>query len=35
VRLALEELQFFCTHLRVVGVYPAHPFRKTLVQPAG
>jgi prephenate dehydratase len=35
VRLALEELQFFCTHLRVVGVYPAHPFRKTLVQPVG
>ena len=34
VRLALEELQFFTTHVRIVGVYPAHAFRKTLVQPA-
>jgi prephenate dehydratase len=33
VRLALEELQFFTTHMRIMGVYPAHPFRKTLVQP--
>lgn len=33
VRLALEELQFFTTHMRVVGVYPAHSFRKTLVKP--
>ena len=33
VRLALEELQFFTTHVRIVGVYPAHVFRKTLVQP--
>ena len=33
VRLALEELQFFTTHVRIVGVYPAHAFRKTLVQP--
>jgi len=30
VRLALEELQFFTTHLRILGVYPAHPYRKTL-----
>jgi len=29
VRLALEELQFFSTHLRILGVYPAHPFRET------
>jgi prephenate dehydratase len=27
VRLALEELQFFCTELRILGCYPAHPFR--------
>ena len=27
VRLALEELQFFTTHLRILGVYPAHPYR--------
>ena len=33
VRLALEELQFFTSHLRIVGVYPAHAFRKTLVKP--
>jgi prephenate dehydratase len=30
VRLALEELQFFTTHLRVLGVYPAHDFRKKI-----
>lgn len=28
VRLALEELQFFCTHLRVLGVYPQADFRR-------
>lgn len=28
VRLALEELQFFCSHLRVLGVYPQAEFRK-------
>ncbi|MBI1238511.1 MAG: prephenate dehydratase [Alphaproteobacteria bacterium] len=28
VRLALEELQFFTTHLRILGVYPAHPYRQ-------
>jgi prephenate dehydratase len=27
VRLALEELQFFTSSLKVLGVYPAHPFR--------
>ena len=32
-RLALEELQFFTTHLRILGVYPAHPFRKTIAAP--
>ncbi len=24
---AMEELAFFCTEIRVLGVYPAHPFR--------
>ncbi len=28
VTLALEELQFFSSHLRVLGVYPADPFRQ-------
>ncbi|MBI1211739.1 MAG: prephenate dehydratase [Alphaproteobacteria bacterium] len=32
VRLALEELQFFTTHLRILGVYPAHPYRLQLAQ---
>ncbi len=27
LRLALEELGFFTTELRILGVYPAHPFR--------
>ena len=31
VRLALEELQFFTTHMRILGVYPAHAYRKQLV----
>lgn len=35
VRLALEELQFFSSSLRVLGVYPAHPFRKTIVRNPG
>jgi len=30
VRLALEELQFFTTKLMILGVYPAHPFRKEM-----
>lgn len=33
VRLALEELQFFTTHMRILGVYPAHAFRKTVASP--
>ncbi len=28
VALALEEAQFFCSHLKILGVYPAHPFRR-------
>jgi prephenate dehydratase len=27
--LALEELKFFSSHLKILGVYPAHPFRAT------
>ncbi len=29
VQLALEELKFFSRELRVLGVYPAHPFRSS------
>jgi prephenate dehydratase len=32
VRLALEELQFFSTHLRILGVYKAHPYRRQSAQ---
>lgn len=28
VRLALEELDFFSREVRILGVYPAHPFRQ-------
>jgi len=28
VAWALEELQFFCTRLQILGTYPRHPFRK-------
>ncbi|MEM6487106.1 MAG: prephenate dehydratase [Pseudomonadota bacterium] len=28
VRLAMEELAFFTAHARVLGVYPAHPYRR-------
>ena len=28
--LALEELAFFSTELRILGVYPASPFRREL-----
>jgi prephenate dehydratase len=30
LKLALEELAFFSTGLKILGVYPAHPFRATL-----
>ena len=35
--LALEELEFFTTEVRILGVYPAHPFRLNggAEQPAG
>lgn len=28
LRLALEELEFFSSHLKILGVYPAHKFRQ-------
>jgi prephenate dehydratase len=30
VRLALEELTFYSDEVRILGVYPAHPFRKKI-----
>ena len=33
--LALEELAFFSTEMKILGVYPAHPFRETFSAPAG
>jgi prephenate dehydratase len=30
LKLALEELAFFSSDLKILGVYPAHPFRVTL-----
>jgi prephenate dehydratase len=34
VSLALEELEFFSVHLRILGTYPAHPFRAAIAEPA-
>jgi prephenate dehydratase len=33
VALALEELSFFSVEVRVLGVYPAHPFRAEIAEP--
>lgn len=33
VALALEELEFFSVHLRVLGTYPASPFRAEIAEP--
>ena len=33
VALALEELSFFSAELRIVGVYPASPFRENIAEP--
>jgi prephenate dehydratase len=30
VRLALEELDFFTSELKILGIYPAHAYRATL-----
>ena len=32
--LALEELAFFSAQLRILGTYPAHPFRAEIAEPA-
>ncbi|HZS85845.1 MAG TPA: prephenate dehydratase [Stellaceae bacterium] len=32
VRLALEELRFFSREVRILGVYPGHPFRREATQ---
>jgi prephenate dehydratase len=32
VRLALEELQFFTSHMRILGVYKAHPYRAEITR---
>ncbi len=34
VSLALEELEFFSVQLRLLGTYPAHPFRAEIAEPA-
>jgi prephenate dehydratase len=34
VALALEELEFFSAEFRIVGVYPASPFRAYIAEPA-
>ncbi len=34
LKLALEELAFFSAELRIVGVYPASPFRARIAEPA-
>jgi prephenate dehydratase len=31
--LALEELQFFSVEVRILGTYPAHPFRAVIAEP--
>lgn len=33
VRLALEELEFFTSSLKILGIYPADPYRETFRQP--
>ena len=35
LKLAFEELAFFSRHFRVLGVYPAHPFRRDPSQAIG
>jgi prephenate dehydratase len=34
LRRALEELRYFSKELRIIGTYPAHPFRETTRQAA-
>jgi prephenate dehydratase len=35
LRLALEELDFFAREVKILGIYPAHPFRRDAGQVAG
>ncbi|MEM7444310.1 MAG: prephenate dehydratase [Pseudomonadota bacterium] len=35
LRYAFEELEFFCKNFHILGVYPAHPFRKDPSQIGG
>ncbi len=35
VELALEELSFFCKHMKVLGVYPASPYREEAAKRSG
>jgi prephenate dehydratase len=35
VDLALEELAFFCKQLKVLGVYPASPYREEAAKRSG
>jgi prephenate dehydratase len=35
VAFALEELKFFSRELRILGVYPAHPFRASFKEEKG
>ena len=32
--LAFEELSFFSKEMKILGVYPAHPFRETFEETA-
>ena len=34
LKLAIEELEFFSAEFRIVGVYPASPFRANIAEPA-
>jgi prephenate dehydratase len=34
VRLALEELEFFTSELKILGIYPSHPYRATVAAKA-
>jgi len=34
VALALEELEFFSVEVRILGTYPAHPFRAEIAEPS-
>jgi prephenate dehydratase len=34
LRRALEELEFFSRELTILGVFPAHPFREKIREPA-